>query len=331
MRILVTGAAGFIGSHLAERLLADGHAVVGVDCLLEDSYPASIKADNWRELRLCGRFEGVQGDLRCLDLRDVVRDVDVIVNEAAMSGMMRSWANFRTYTECNVIALQRLLHAARSVGIERFVQISTSSVYGYRAVCDERAATTPFSPYGVTKLAAENLLHAYAANYAVPGIVLRYFSVYGPRQRPDMAYHRFCEALLDGTPLVFYGDGLQSRTNTFVSDCVEGTVRAIEHARVGETYNIAGACSITLREAVDVLAEDFGAEPVIEYRPARPGDQLETAGVTGKAARDFGYEPAVEPGDGLRIQAAWHRARRAQGASAASRLSREMRQSGDLA
>ena len=310
MRVLVTGAAGFIGSHLTERLLDRGDTVVGIDCLLEDSYSAAVKADAWEELRGRDGFEAVQGDLRSIELHDLLTGVDVVVNEAGMTGLMRSWEDSRIYHECNVIALERLLRAAYAGGVGRFVQISTSSVYGENAVGDERMATNPVSAYGATKLMAENLVHDYAANFGVPGIVLRYFSVYGPRQRPDMAYHKFCEALLDGTPLIVYGEGEQTRSNTFVSDCVEGTLLAIDGARVGETYNIAGAYPIALTDAIAVLAEELDVPPLIEYRPRRPGDQLHTAGDIGKAASHFGYAPKVGPPEGLRIQARWHRAKR---------------------
>jgi nucleoside-diphosphate-sugar epimerase len=311
VRVLVTGAAGFIGSHVTERLLDRGDTVLGIDCLLEGSYPAAVKGDVWAELRGLDGFEGVQGDLRTIELRDLLTGVDVVVNEAGMTGLMRSWQDSRIYRECNVVAVDRLLSAASAVGVERFVQISTSSVYGENAVGDERTATNPVSPYGATKLMAESLVHDYAADFGVPAIVLRYFSVYGPRQRPDMAYHKFCEALLDGAPLVVYGEGKQTRSNTFVSDCVEGTLKAIDGAEVGETYNIAGARSIALIDAIAVLAEELDVRPVIEYRPRRPGDQLHTAGGIGKAASHFGYAPQVRPADGLRNQARWHRARRA--------------------
>jgi len=212
VRVLVTGAAGFIGSHLTERLLDRGDTVLGIDCLLEDSYSAEVKASVWAELRGREGFEAVQGDLRSIELRDLVTGVDVVVNEAGMTGLMRSWEDFRIYQECNVVALERLLCAASAARVGRFVQISTSSVYGENAVGDEQTATNPVSPYGATKLAAENLVHGYAAKFGLPGIVLRYFSVYGPRQRPDMGYHKFCEALLDGSPLVVYGDGGQTRS-----------------------------------------------------------------------------------------------------------------------
>jgi nucleoside-diphosphate-sugar epimerase len=310
VRIAVTGAAGFIGSHLVERLLDRGDTVVGIDCLLADSYPAAIKAGRWEQLKARHRFEAVDADLRGADLRDVLAGVDVVVNEAAMTGLTRSWENSEIFVACNTDAVDRLLSAARDAGVGRFVQISTSSVYGEHAVGDEHTPTNPVSPYGATKLAAEQLVQAYAKTTALPTVVLRYFSVYGPRQRPDMAYHRFCEAMLDGEPLVVYGDGSQTRSNTYVSDCVDGTIRAIEDAAPGATYNIAGAYTTTLLESIALLAEALGVEPVIDWRPPRRGDQRHTSGDSSRAARDFGYAPRVPPREGLALQARWHRAER---------------------
>ena len=312
MRILVTGAAGFIGSHLSERLLDRGDTVVGLDCLLAESYDPSLKAERWQRLCEHDRFEAVHGDLRSMDVREVVSDVDVVVNEAAMTGLARSWEDAAIFRECNVTAVDRLLEAARHARLHRFVHISTSSVYGEHAMGDERTPTNPVSPYGATKLAAERLVHRYAANDEVPGVVLRYFSVYGPRQRPDMAYHRFCEAMLDGEPLVVFGDGTQTRSNTFVSDCVEATVQALDRAHPGATYNIAGGQRITLNDAIAVLADEFGVRPVVDWRPPRRGDQRHTGGDASKAARELGFAPRVTPQEGLRVQARWHRSRRTQ-------------------
>jgi nucleoside-diphosphate-sugar epimerase len=235
-----------------------------------------------------------------------------VVNEAGMIGLSRSWEDATIFRECNVTAVDRLLEAARHAQLHRFVHISTSSVYGEHAVGDESTPTNPVSPYGATKLAAEHLVHKYSANDAVPGVVLRYFSVYGPRQRPDMAYHRFCEAMLNGDPLVVYGDGTQTRSNTFVSDCVEGTLNAVDRAQVGATYNIAGGERIALNDAIAVLADEFGVRPVVDWRPQRRGDQRHTGGDASRAARELGFSPRVTPHDGLRRQARWHRSRRAQ-------------------
>ena len=308
MRILVTGAAGFIGSHLAERLVADGHEVVGIDSFT-DYYPRATKERNLEALCRTPRFEFHEADLRTSDLLPLL-DVEVVIHEAAMAGLMRSWTDFDSYVTCNLLATERLIAAARATGVRRFLQVSTSSVYGTDAVGDELTPTRPVSPYGVTKLAAEHLVLAHVAVHGFPASILRYFSIYGPRQRPDMAYHIFAEALIDRQPIVIYGDGLQSRSNTFVDDAVAGTIAAIEGADVGEIYNIGGGEEITLLEAVNLIAAALGAEPSIRHEDPRPGDQRRTCADISKAGKAFGYEPQTMPREGLAAQVEWHLARR---------------------
>lgn len=309
MRILVTGAAGFVGSHLCQRLLADGHAVVGVDAFI-DSYPRSVKERNLSGPLGTPGFEFHELDLRDGGLGPLVEGVEAIINEAAMPGLIRSWTEFELYVGCNLVALARLLEAARAAGVQRFVQASTSSVYGLDAVGDERRPTEPVSPYGVTKLAAEHLLLAYFRTFGFPVVILRYFSLLGPRQRPDMGYHIFAEAMLDGRPITVYGEGEQSRSNTYIDDAVEATVLALELARPGEIYNIGGSEEITVRHAIEVLAGVLDVDPVIEYASARPGDQRRTLADTTKAQRELGYRPMVTATEGLRRQASWHRSLR---------------------
>lgn len=305
MKVLVTGAAGFIGSHLVEALLDAGYEVVGLDGFVE-SYPRSYKINNLARALTRPRFTFHEADLRRDDLREALRGVDAVIHEAAMPGLPRSWTEFDSYLTNNVQAVERLLASSRDAGIQRFLHISTSSVYGRMAVGDEEMPTFPVSPYGVTKLAAEHLVRAYMVNFGLPAVILRYFSVYGPRQRPDMAYHIFCEALLDGRPLRVYGDGRQTRSSMYVDDCVRGTVAALTNGRVGEVYNLGGAESISLVDAIDQLAEVLGVEPVIHYQEPRPGDQRDTAADTSKAAAHFGYRPMISPHEGLALQAAWH-------------------------
>jgi nucleoside-diphosphate-sugar epimerase len=309
MRILVTGAAGFIGSHLSEALLNEGHEVVGLDAFVE-TYPRAQKEANLAAAIEHPRFAFHEADLRFADLEPLIDGIDAVVNEAAMAGLVKSWRDIDAYATNNVSGLGRLLEASRNVGVQRFVQISTSSVYGTEAVGDEDRPLRPVSPYGVTKLAAEHLVRCYAEAYGLPAVVLRYFSIYGPRQRPDMAYHIFIEALLNGQPIVVYGDGEQSRSNTYIADCVAGTMRALESAAIGETYNIGGGREITLNEALEILADEVGATPRIERREARTGDQRRTSADIGRAREGFGYEPSVDPKEGLRRQVAWHRSRR---------------------
>ncbi|MFA9430145.1 NAD-dependent epimerase/dehydratase family protein [Egicoccus sp. AB-alg2] len=304
-RVLVTGAAGFIGSHLAEALVARGDEVVGVDAFVP-TYARERKLANLAGLLDEPRFRFVELDLRTGDLDALLEGIDVVVNEAAMAGLPTSWMDAPSYVECNLIGLARLVKAAMRVGVSRFVQASTSSVYGVEACGDETMPTRPVSPYGVSKLAAEHLVLAYTANYDFPASILRYFSIYGPRQRPDMAYHRFVERLRRGVPLEMYGDGRQSRSNTYVDDCVRGTLAAIDGAEVGEVYNIGGGVSLELREAIDLLGRELAVAPRIVELPARPGDQRRTFADTSKAAETFGYTATVTPEVGLAAQVRWH-------------------------
>lgn len=305
--IMVTGAAGFIGSHVAIELAQRGYSVTAVDCFLEDSYSSTLKRSRFSELSKYSKIELIEQDLRERDLTRLPDNIDAIINEAAMPGLMKSWDNFNLYASCNLLAVDNLMQYSMRHEINKFVQISTSSVYGRDAIGDEYEKTQPTSPYGVSKLAAEKLVLAYLENFDVPSIILRYFSVYGPGQRPDMAYHKFITAGLRGQVTYVYGDGLQSRTNTFVDDCVQGTVDALEMGGVGEIYNISGLHKITVNEALTVIQNHLGTELRIEYQDARPGDQRETQGSIAKATKDFGYSPKTAPVDGLAAQVEWHK------------------------
>jgi nucleoside-diphosphate-sugar epimerase len=308
MRIVVTGAAGFIGSTVALRAAAAGHEVVAVDALLGGPYPAAVKRQRFDELAATG-LKCVQVDLRECDVAGLIGRADAVINEAAMPGQAVSWSDFPLYSSCNVNVVQRLAAACADAGT-RLVQVSTSSVYGREAVGDESLPIRPVSPYGVTKAAAEQLVAAYVREHALNAVVLRYFSVYGPGQRPDMAYHLFCEAMLDGRTLTVFGDGRQSRSNTFVDDIAGATLAALDRGLPGEVLNIAGGEGIELLTALAVLADELGAEPRIEWAAAQTGDQRVTAGIAERAAAVLGWRPAVSAEDGLRRQARWHRARR---------------------
>jgi UDP-glucuronate 4-epimerase len=310
MRIVVTGAAGFIGSSLAETLVEAGHDVVGVDAFI-DYYPRPMKEANLEGLLKTPGFTFTELDLRTADLDEVVAGADAVIHEAAMAGLMRSWTDLELYVSCNILATNRLIEAALRARVGRFVLASTSSVYGREAVGDEDRPLEPSSPYGITKLAAEKLVLAHSATSGLPGTIIRYFSIYGPRQRPDMAYHRFIEAMLDKAPITVFGDGEQSRSNTFIDDAVRGTILALERGAVGGIYNIGGGRTITLNEAIALIAGHLGVEPVIERQPARPGDQRHTSADIGRARAVLGYAPSVLPSDGLSRQVAWQVARRA--------------------
>jgi nucleoside-diphosphate-sugar epimerase len=306
MKCLVTGAAGFIGSHLCERLLDDGHTVVGVDAFIP-YYPRSVKEANVSGARSHPRFSFHALDLREDSLKTVLADVDVVFHLGAMAGLARSWTDFDLYESCNVTATQRLLEACRGRSqLKRFLYASTSSVYGRFGSGDETLPTRPISPYGVTKLAAENLCRAFAEEHGLPLVVLRYFSVYGPRQRPDMGYHRFVRALLDGEALAVYGDGFQVRGNTYVSDCVEATVAAVRSVP-GETYNVGGAETANVWDVLRRLEKIIGRPAVVRREPARAGDQRYTFADTSKLTRHLGWQPRVDLDEGLARQVAWQR------------------------
>lgn len=303
MRFFVTGAAGFIGSHLCEQLLDEGHDVVGVDAFIE-VYPRSAKQRNLAGLLRQPAFEFHELDLRSGDIASLLQGCEVIVNEAATAGLTRSWTDFELYASCNLSAVARLIDAAAQAGVHRFVQVSTSSVYGREAIGDEQAPTWPVSPYGVTKLAAEQLLQAHAVSSDLSLTILRYFSVYGPRQRPDMAFRIFTEAMIRGEPITVFGDGSQTRTNTYVTDIVRGTIDAAIAPATG-VFNLSGKVPLSVREIIGLIAANLGVQPTIQYTDERPGDQLQTAGNFNRATAAFGYAPTVDPPEGIARQVAW--------------------------
>jgi nucleoside-diphosphate-sugar epimerase len=313
MKCLVTGAAGFIGSHLCERLLESGHEVVGADAFIP-YYPRGVKERNLADARQRPHFRFHPLDLRRDPLDAVLAGVGVVFHLAAMPGLVQSWTDFDGYMTCNVQATQRLLEALRRAGggLQRLVCASTSSVYGKFASGDEALPTRPVSPYGLTKLAAEHLCRAYGDAYGIPVVTLRYFSVYGPRQRPDMGYHRFVRALLRDEPITVYGDGQQVRGNTYVADCVAATVAALE-AQPGEVYNVGGGEAATLWEILRKLEALAGRPARVRPEPARPGDQRYTFADTAKLRRHTGWEPRVGLDEGLAAQWDWQKREPAEG------------------
>ena len=308
-RCLVTGAAGFIGSHLCEALLARGHAVVGLDAFIP-YYPRVVKERNLAGLLARPHFMFHDADLRLADLASIVAGCDVVFHLAAMPGLMKSWTDFQAYETCNIEGTQRLLEAVRVAPVQQFIHVSTSSVYGREATQGEDAPLQPVSPYGVTKLAGENLCRAYEANFSLPITILRYFSVYGPRQRPDMGYHKLINNLLRGGAFTVFGDGEQTRSNTYVGDAVAATILAMEKraAALGQVFNIGGGEIVTLNRVIALLEELTGKKAQLERQPPRPGDQRHTAANIEKACRVLGYNPTTQHAAGLRAQVEWHRA-----------------------
>ena len=306
MRCLVTGAAGFIGSHLCERLLRDGHEVVGLDAFIP-FYPRPLKEANLASFRDHPHFTWYHLDLRHDDPLPVLDGIGAVFHLAAMAGLPKSWTDFDLYQSCNITATFRLLEAVHSLKtLERFLYVSTSSVYGRYSSGDETLPTRPISPYGVTKLASENLCRAFAEERGLPLVVLRYFSVYGPRQRPDMGYHRFIRAMLHGDPVTVFGDGLQMRGNTYVDDCVGATVAALA-APLGETYNVGGGETVSVWDVLNRLERILGRKPIVVRQSARTGDQRYTTADTTKLSRHLAWQPRVNLDEGLSRQVEWQR------------------------
>jgi UDP-glucuronate 4-epimerase len=297
MRFVVTGAAGFVGSHLAEHLAGLGHDVVGVDCFT-DYYDVALKEENAGDLDV-ERFDLAERDL---DLGGV----DGVFHLAGQPGVRSFGDVFDEYVHHNLLASRRVFDAAARAGT-RVVFTSSSSVYGdaERYPTSEDATPRPISPYGVTKLGCEHLAYAYAKGFGLDVVTLRYFTVYGPRQRPDMAFARVVDALAAGSPFALYGDGLQSRAFTFVTDCVEATVAAMDRAVPGSVYNIGGGSEATMREAISVLERVAGTRLDLVQRSAAKGDVRRTAPDTTRAERDLAWRAQTSLEDGLKAQWDW--------------------------
>ena len=308
MRALVTGVAGFIGSTLADALVAADHTVRGIDCF-SAYYDPGLKRRNVERLARESTFELVEGDLRLIDLAPLVRDVDVVFHEAAQPGVRLSWsAGFADYDSNNVLATQRLLEAVKETGISRLVYASSSSVYGNAAryPTQETDLPHPHSPYGVTKLAGEHLCGLYADNWGIPTVALRYFTVFGPRQRPDMAIHRLLHAGLTGERFSLYGDGTQRRDFTFVDDVVRANLRAAEaDLAPGSVINVAGDAPVTVNELVEAASEAVGRAIDVVKVAAQPGDVQATGGAIDRARSLLGWSPRTSLRDGLAAQAQW--------------------------
>src|SRR6266446_1107336 len=306
-RVVVTGAAGFIGSHLCERLLGDGHEVVGIDSF-SDYYERVRKEQNLETLRGDRRFTLEEIDLVASDLAKPMRGAKVVFHLAGQPGVRPSWGgHFDRYVQDNIVATQRLLEVLREVAIERLVFASSSSVYGDAEMfpTKETALPRPVSPYGMTKLAAEHLAFVYMRSFGIPATSLRYFTVYGPRQRPDMAFCRFMQALVDNQEIEIFGDGEQTREFTYVSDAVDGTVKAASADVVGQIINLGGGSRVTVNRVVDTLEEISRIKARRRRLPAAPGDPRHTGASINLARERLGWEPRVSLREGLTRQWEW--------------------------
>jgi len=307
MKALVTGAAGFIGSHLSEHLIQAGHTVVGID-VFTDYYPRERKEQNLAALRSADRFTLVETALADADWPRLLDGVTWVFHLAAQAGVRKSWGrDFRVYTVNNVEGTQILLEACKGQPIERLVYASSSSVYGddVPLPMHENARPQPVSPYGVTKLSAEQLCHLYYVNYGVPAVSVRYFTVYGPRQRPDMGFHKFFLAAMHSQPVPVFGDGRQTRDFTFVSDAVAATASASTRGTPGAVYNIGGGSRVELLDVFELIGRITGRPLRLQMLEPQAGDMRDTYADTARARADLAFAPAVTLEQGLRAQFQW--------------------------
>ncbi len=316
MKALVTGAAGFIGSHLTEKLLIEGYEVIGVDCFI-DYYPRKVKDSNLQAFIDNPDFTFIEDNLLNLDLKGLLSEVDYVFHQAAQAGVRASWGeSFEIYTDNNIRATQQLLEAAKEVDIKKFVYASSSSVYGDtdQLPMKETNRLQPVSPYGVSKLAAEHLCYLYWKNFRVPTVSLRYFTVFGERQRPEMAFHIFIKSILEGKPVVIFGDGQQSRNFTHVDDIVRANLLAAESELTGEVFNIGGdGEGVVLNDAISLIEKNLGIEAVREYREVAKGDVRHTSADTTRAQELLGYRPKVDFKEGLKREIDWLRVMKERG------------------
>ena len=307
MNALITGVAGFVGSTLAGRLLGEGARVTGLDCFT-DYYPRPLKEANLAPLLAHPRFRFVESSIQEADLGALLSGTTHVFHLAAQAGVRKSWGrDFSIYTTNNVEATQVLLEASVGRPIERLVYASSSSVYGDGTPLPmrESALPNPLSPYGVTKLAAEHLCNLYHANHRVPCVSLRYFTVYGPRQRPDMAFNRFIRAALTGEPISLYGDGGQTRDFTFIQDAVAATAAAATKGVPGAVYNIGGGARVSMNQVLEVLEGIVGRRLDVRREGVQKGDMRDTYADTSRARQDLGFSPAVALAEGLRAEYEW--------------------------
>jgi UDP-glucose 4-epimerase len=307
MKILITGVAGFIGSHLAERLILAGHQVTGIDCFT-DFYARWIKEKNLASLLPQPTFTFIEADLNKLELIPLLQDIDIVFHFSAQAGVRSSWGqSFDDYLQHNIAATQKLLEAAKKSSLKKIIYASSSSVYGacQELPMRETSPCWPYSPYGVTKLAAEHLCLLYFKNYGLPCLSLRFFTVYGPRQRPDMAFHKFFRSLLNQQPLHVFGNGQQTRDFTFINDIIDGVIAAFTRGKPGEVYNLGGGQQIPLNQVFPLLEKITGRKVAINYIDSQSGDVPHTFASIEKAREELGYQPHFSLEEGLKAEWEW--------------------------
>jgi nucleoside-diphosphate-sugar epimerase len=307
VKALITGAAGFIGSHLTGKLLDRNATVLGIDCFT-DYYPRPIKEANLRNNLGRPGFQFVETRIQDADLPALLDGTTHVFHLAAQAGVRKSWGrDFTIYTENNVDASQQLLEACVGRPLHRFVYASSSSLYGDNVAIPMRedALPQPVSPYGVTKLAAEQLCYLYFFNHGVPTTSVRYFTVYGPRQRPDMAFNKFIKASLAGAPITLYGDGEQTRDFTYVDDAVAATMAAGDRGVPGRAYNIGGGSRVTVNQVLDIIGRIAGKPLDVRREPAQKGDMRDTYADTTLARADLGFKPQVSLEQGIEAEYRW--------------------------
>ena len=306
MKVVVTGAAGFIGSHLVERLLRDGHEVVGIDGFT-DYYARVAKERNVGSARTNDRFHFESLDLSQDDLRPALEGAEVVYHLAGRPGVRAAPMQFDQYLRENVIATHHLLDAVKEMQLKSFVYGGSASVYGDAEVFPtaETTVPAPLSQYGVTKLAGEHMAYVYWKNYRVPVVRLRYFSVYGPRMRPDLMLAKAMHAMYEGRVFDVYGDGEQTRDFTYVTDAVDGTIRAAERGSPGDLFNIGGGSSVSVNRALDLLGEVAGMQLARRYLPRQPFDHRRAGASITRARMQLGWEPGTSLREGLERQWRW--------------------------
>ncbi|NIP37521.1 MAG: NAD-dependent epimerase/dehydratase family protein [Candidatus Dadabacteria bacterium] len=309
MKVIVTGAAGFIGSTLSEKLISEGSSVIGIDSV-NDNYDVKIKKNNLQGLLANKNFEFINSNILEIDFSNDYSDIEAIFHQAATAGVRTSWGkNFRDYTENNIMATQYLLESFKNNNLKKFIYASSSSVYGNSDKMPLKISTLtrPVSPYGVTKLAAENLVNTYHANYGLPAVSLRYFTVYGPRQRPDMAFHIFMKSAIRDIQIKIYGDGEQIRDFTYVDDVVSANMLALENGISGSIYNVGGGSHISVNEVLKLIEEIAGRNLNIDYQQTQKGDVRRTEADISLSRKELGYESGYDIKSGLENEFEWIR------------------------